>query len=184
MEELLPRRHWFQWVEIHPLPAGRKTSLYTAFYPDRQALRLDPDTEVSLPHLNAPAQIWSQPGFDPEIPYRAYQSLHELQQLLAADSETAPSAPENTKVSETEPLAELRKRLQRLLTREQPPEIREQLQTAQAALLSAGGNPSAALSPAARRTAAAALTAAQRSQARRLPPELRCLPHRTPELPA
>lgn len=184
LEELLPRRHWPQWVEIHPQPSGPQNSLYTAFYPDRQELRLDKNTEVCLPHLNSPAQLWSQPGFDPEIPYRAYQALQELRQLLAA----FPAHPAQLLNLPRNPLAELQERLQRLLAQDHPPEIRESLQAAQAALPPAHFSPNyfqeaLAWQPA-RRTAAAALSSAQRSQARRLPPELRCLPPRTPELPA
>jgi len=75
--------HWDQWVEIHPQTAGRETHLYTVFYPDRQVLRLDADTEVNLPCTNAPYQIWSDPAGDPETLYMEFQNLCDLRTLLA-----------------------------------------------------------------------------------------------------
>ena len=83
LDQTVPAHHWEQWVEIQRAAEGAARR-YTAYYPDCRIVSMGRETEAVIPVRGParPTQIWSNPGYDPELPYLEFQNLSELQTLL------------------------------------------------------------------------------------------------------
>lgn len=192
--QTIPAHHWEQWVEIHQAAAKGASRRYTAYYPDCRIVSISGETEAVIPVRGParPTRIWSNPGYDPEIPYLEFQNLSELQILLtgvAGGSHPQPATcilqPEAIQI-----LEQTAARLERTIRKEPDQEILSHLERALAALIELQASLSRqraedhSLNPeqaANFRDARQELDAARREKIRRLPPELKDLPARTPQ---
>lgn len=193
LDQTVPAHHWEQWVEIHRAAEGAARR-YTAYYPDCRIVSIGRETEAILPVRGParPTRIWSNPGYDPEIPYLEFQNLSELQTLLTgATGGSHPQAA--TRILRKEAprtLEQTAARLERTIRKEPDQEILSHLERALAALielqasLPRQGNEDFSLNPEQAgnfRDARQELDAARREKIRHLPPELKDLPARTPQ---
>ena len=128
LDRTVPVEHRNQWVEIPPPAPGRDAYAYTVYYADRQVVRIDQFTEITLPYSGDPplTHIWSQEHYDPEKPYLEHENLRELRETLAQAQDPV--------ISPAPLLAQAAARLQRTLARETHPEVEEHLQKALTAL--------------------------------------------------
>ena len=70
LDQTVPAHHWEHWGEIPQTAAEGAARRYTAYYPDCRSVSIGGETEAVIPVRGPaqPTQVWSNPGYDPELP--------------------------------------------------------------------------------------------------------------------